>query len=63
MDIKVHKKYRFNPGGQPVVVPDEEVTYTVVDDTIDKTAPSRQTLPQYLFQEPVDLKSNARIWF
>ena len=41
------------------MVPDEEVTDTV-DDTVDKTAPSRQTLPQYLFQEPVDLKINQR---
>ena len=41
------------------MVPDDEVADTT-DDTVDKTAPSRQTLPQSLFQEPVDLKKIQR---
>jgi hypothetical protein len=53
------QKILFDPGGQPAVVPDDEAADTS-DDTVDKTAPSRQTLPQYLFQEPVDLKKIQR---
>ena len=52
-------KILFDPGGQLVVVPaNEKVDNT--DEAVDKTAPSRQTLPQYLFKKPVDLKNIQR---